>query len=625
MPNFKSKKFTSSDILMGIFLTIVVAIIPLVCKYSLVAIRGDEVNVIRTGTGYNDVFSNTKSVLLMCMGITTALFLIFDIFSGEGTSLDIKAPYVVLAAVYIGLALISAVFSSYKTVAFLGATERYEGFLIWLCYIVFFIAASVYASSLKRAKLLMGGFALSGLLLGIIGLLQFMKVPIFNTEFVSKLVMGSHYQGTVLQIKFDSVFATLYNPNCAGIYFGMMSSLFVMLAVFLPVKSKLKYVSIIIALLCLISVAGTSSVGGFLGLICGVGFSAAAAVCCFVFKKKSKLAAILSIICLTAIVTGSIAFINSDAETAQKIKIIANAVSSEETLDSSNNFYKDVNIEDKKGNITTSNGVYTIVSDRENSLFLHNNSEMTASSTQPASENGGIVKHYDDRDMSWDLYLYEDSNNLYHLTLISTDAIGNEKYFMFGDIDGELKFLDKFFNPVDLNEEVPSLGFKGIERLGSNRGYIWSRSLPLLLDNIIIGAGPDCFEFEFPQYDVKSKLVYLNDPYVIIDKPHNMYLQFGINTGIISLIVMLALFVLYIIQTIRSLFNDTDSFTLALKLGILAGVTAYLAAGLTTDSVVSVAPVFWVLIGMGFGVNMIGKKVLSREDREIEKMRKKIR
>ncbi len=625
MSNFKNKKFTSSDILIGLFLTIVIAIIPLVCKYTLVAIRSDEINAIRTGTGYNDIFSNTKSVLLMCMAVVTALFLIFDIFSNDGLKLDIKAPYVVLAGAYIVLAILSAVFSSYKSVAFLGATERYEGLFIWICYIIFFIAASAYATTEKRAKLLISGFLLSGFLLGIIGLLQFMKVPVFNTEFVSKLVMGSSYKGTLLQIKYESVFATLYNPNCAGIYFGMMSSLFVILSIFLPVKSKLKYASIVIAVLCLISTAGTSSVGGFLGLVCGVGFSVIIAVCYFIFKKKSKAAAIVSVVSLIAIIIAGTMFINSDAETAQKIRIIANAVSSREALNYSNNFYKDVNINGNNGNVITSNGVYTIVSDKENTVLLHDNTEMTPASTNSASEYGGIVKHYNDEDMSWDLYLYEDSSNLYHLTLISTDSKGNEKYFMFGDIDGELKFLDKFFTPVDLNEEVSSYGFKGIERLGSNRGYIWSRSIPLLFNNIIIGSGPDCFEFEFPQYDVKSKLIYLNDPYVIIDKPHNMYLQFGINTGVLSLFVMLALFALYAGQTIKSIFNSNNNFITALKLGILAGVTAYLAAGLTTDSVVSVAPVFWVLIGMGFGVNMIGKKILTKEERQIEKMRKKIK
>lgn len=627
MTKINNKKSGSSDLFMGILLTIVIALIPLICKYSLVPLRGDEIEVIRTGTGYNDVFSHSKSILLICMAVVTALAVVFDLFNSENLKLDFKALYVLLAGSYVFFAFISTVFSSHKSVAFLGATERYEGFIMWLCYIVFFITASAYVNSERKSKILLCGFMLSGLLVGFVGILQFFNIPVFETEFVSKLVMGSSYNGTPLQIKYDSVFATLYNPNCAGIYFGMMSSLFIVLAIFLPLKSKFKYGSIVIAVISFVCTVGTSSVGGFLGLGCGVMFAVIVAVCYYVFKKKSKITAVVSVAALIVIVIGSIVFINSDSVIAQKIKIITTAISSGETLDSSNNFYKDVTIEDNKGTIITANGNFTVSASADNCILLHNDIEMNPENTENNDASQSIIKHYIDGDMKWDLYtaLSESENGFKNISLVATDALGNDRYFMFGLKDNKLSFCDKFSNPIDINEEIAAIGFKGVERLGSNRGYIWSRSIPLLFKNIIIGAGPDCFEFEFPQHDVKSKLMYLNDPYVIIDKPHNMFLQFGINTGLISLLIMLALFVLYIIQTIKSLFNDTNSFTSALKLGILAGVVSYLASGFTTDSVVSVAPVFWVLIGMGFGLNMIGVKILSREERQLEKMRKKLK
>lgn len=118
---------------------------------------------------------------------------------------------------------------------------------------------------------------------------------------------------------------------------------------------------------------------------------------------------------------------------------------------------------------------------------------------------------------------------------------GTETYFMFSEVDGKLSMVDRFGTPVDLNVPVESFGFKGVERLGSNRGYIYSRSIPLLKKNIILGAGADNFVLEFPQQDIKSKLEFLGDPYVIIDKPHNMFLQTGINDGCIALLVMIAL------------------------------------------------------------------------------------
>jgi xanthine/uracil permease len=80
----------------------------------------------------------------------------------------------------------------------------------------------------------------------------------------------------------------------------------------------------------------------------------------------------------------------------------------------------------------------------------------------------------------------------------------------------------------------------------------------------------------------------------------------GINNGGISLVVMLVLFVMYIVQTIKHLFgNNNKTVFTAIKFGILAGTVAYMVAGLTTDSVVSVAPVFWIMLGTGFGLNAI--------------------
>ena len=135
----------------------------------------------------------------------------------------------------------------------------------------------------------------------------------------------------------------------------------------------------------------------------------------------------------------------------------------------------------------------------------------------------------------------------------------------------------------------------------------------MLKNNIFIGSGTDTFVFEFPQQDVRSKLNYLGNPYVIIDKPHNMFLQIGINTGVISLIVMLVLFILYIVQTVKRVFNDKEQSLNAIRLGIMAGIVAYLAAAMTTDSVVSVAPVFWTLLGAGFGANVINHEKKTRD------------
>lgn len=606
MDNKGQNGLTTSDKLMGIFLFIVIAIIPLICKVSQIEVSGEEYNVIRSGSMINDVFSHSKSVLIITMGVIIAFFMAFQILGEDGFTINFKSKPVILSGVYILLALLSAVFSKYHHTSFFGVSERYEGFFVWLFYMIFMIVAMAFASDKKRLNFLLTGFLFSGLFLGVVGILQFFGYNIFATEFFSKLVMGNTYNGVPLKIKFDSVFGTLYNPNCAGMYYGMMFSVIGVSAVLMPLKNKLKWVLAVLAVILLVCAVGTNSVGGLLGILAGVAFAAIICVCYFVFAAKSKKAIGFTVGSIAVAVIALIVLFNSNAIIIQKFNIIIDALKNGAALTESASFYEDVEVEGMLGKVITKDGEYAIDYARESTKLMHNGIVLEPVSEEPMGSARGTKYVYNESGMEWDLYLYEsDINNLFVANLAGVDNSGNETLFLFGESEGKLSFLDKFGNAVDIDTPVESWGFKGIERLGSNRGYIWSRSIPLLKHNIILGAGPDCFVFEFPQNDVRSKLNYLGNPYVILDKPHNMFLQIGINTGFISLLVMLALFILYIAQTVKKVFKDRSQSLNAVRIGTMAGVVAYLVAAMTTDSVVSVAPVFWVLLGMGFGANVI--------------------
>ena len=597
---------TTSDKLMGIFLFIVIAIIPLICKVNQVEVSGEEYNIIRSGGMINDVFSYSKSVLILTMGVIIAIFMAFQILGEDGFTINFKSKPVILAGVYILFAFASSIFSKYHHTSFFGVAERYEGFFVWLCYMVFMIVAMAFASDKKRLNFILIGFLISGFLLGIIGLLQFLGYNIFSMEWFSKIIMGDTYNGVPMKIKFDSVFATLYNPNCAGMYYGMMFSAFCVMAVLMPLKNKLKWVFSALAAILLVCVIGSNSVGGLLGLIAGVGFSAVVCIFYYVFIIKSKKAIGFTVGGIIAAVIALILLFNSNAVIIQKFKIITEALSNGETIAESAGFYEDVEVEGMLGRVITKDGVFAVDFARESTQFMHNGVVLDPVREEPMENDRGTRYIYNESGIEWNLYLYEfESKNMFVASLIGVDNAGNETTFQFGETDGRLSFLDKFGNAVDVETSVESWGFKGVERLGSNRGYIWSRSIPLLKHNIVLGSGVDSFVFEFPQNDVRSKLNYLGNPYVIIDKPHNMFLQIGINTGLISLIVMLALFMIYIVQTIKRVLSDKSQSLNAVRLGILAGVVAYIVAAMTTDSVVSVAPVFWTLIGTGFGANVI--------------------
>ena len=124
-------------------------------------------------------------------------------------------------------------------------------------------------------------------------------------------------------------------------------------------------------------------------------------------------------------------------------------------------------------------------------------------------------------------------------------------------------------------------------------------------DTVIVGHGPDTYHL-LPQHDFVGKFKYLLSGDIIVDKPHNMYLQTAANTGILSLIALLVLFIGYIISSI-SLYrkSEYDNFYAVAGFAIFVALLGYMGTGFFNDSIVSVAPVFWGLLGMGISCNSL--------------------
>lgn len=181
------------------------------------------------------------------------------------------------------------------------------------------------------------------------------------------------------------------------------------------------------------------------------------------------------------------------------------------------------------------------------------------------------------------------------------------------------RFFDERCGATDI-VKAASWGFEGRERLANIRGYLWSRTIPLLKDCIVIGNGPDTFPLYFPQKDYVAKLKYYANPYMIIDKPHNMYLQIAVNTGVISLFCVLIIFISYIATSIKIIFtNDRRTVYSTVSLGAFLGNIAYMVTALFNDSLISVSPVFWIMLGMGFAVNFVVIKTLKNQESGMNK------
>jgi O-antigen ligase len=122
-------------------------------------------------------------------------------------------------------------------------------------------------------------------------------------------------------------------------------------------------------------------------------------------------------------------------------------------------------------------------------------------------------------------------------------------------------------------------------------------------DHIILGSGADSFIFDYPQNDYIGRF---NNGYStqIVTKPHNLFLQIGIQTGLLSLIAFLLFYAIYFVSSIKLYMNNIfDTYMSQLGAAIFVGTIGYMTAGLFNDSTITVSPVFWSLIGIGLAVN----------------------
>ena len=167
-----------------------------------------------------------------------------------------------------------------------------------------------------------------------------------------------------------------------------------------------------------------------------------------------------------------------------------------------------------------------------------------------------------------------------------------------------LFFWKNGFTYVTLYGKADSLtvadacGLEGYERLFGERMYIWSRTLPLLKNHIFLGCGPDTFALEFPQNDQLGRINTNRSLYEeILTKPHSLYLQTALQTGIVSLLCILGFWLSYFIRVF--VLSKEKNVGYSMKFALAFSVAGYLIMGLVNDSMTVTAPIFWVLLGVG--------------------------
>ena len=159
--------------------------------------------------------------------------------------------------------------------------------------------------------------------------------------------------------------------------------------------------------------------------------------------------------------------------------------------------------------------------------------------------------------------------------------------------------IDKEGNKISKNETSVSSIKKTIGSGGNGRLKIWENSLGIVKNNLIIGVGFDNFVLAYPNPKVENKLslILTNDGaqkeksyYYIVDNAHNVYLHTAVSTGLLGFIPYLLLCLFVFIKGLK--FKN--------KLGILllSGFVAYSIQAFANISVIQVAPIYYIIMGL---------------------------
>lgn len=166
-----------------------------------------------------------------------------------------------------------------------------------------------------------------------------------------------------------------------------------------------------------------------------------------------------------------------------------------------------------------------------------------------------------------------------------------QDYFMItGDLKDTLTTIKGvFFNDVKNSESQVST----IESYGSNRIWLWSRSLKLVSKYWLHGTGIDNFTVPFSRVLTDKDR---NTPHLansLFDRAHNEYLHLLITQGIFAFITYLILLLLVFVKGVKS----KDILTCVL----LFSFVGYAIQAFANISVYNVAPFFFVVMGMLVG------------------------
>ncbi len=573
----------------------IIAIIPLITYGKIIELSPEEADFWKGGAIQVDFFSYYKSTCFI-IAACASLLSYAHIFLKQRLPFQNDKRYIVPMTVYVLFVILSTVFSPYRNVALLGFMDIFQGMSVLLSYILVTFIVMNLLNSERDIKIIINSVIFLTAAVGILGLSQYFGHDLLQTDIGRKLITPEILEDANLKFTFGkyTIYATMYNTNFVGSFSALVLPITVFL--FLGAEDKKKeIIHLIITILAYTTWIGCNSRAGYLRIITAV----IAAIIFFNKLIKGKYKKIILLIIVYLIISIIFNLVSGGRVLGQftRLSPLTEAEKLKKVQEEQKVRFEEISVKDNTFTIKTTTEELTGIFENNELKFIDNNNQLHTT----IDESNKITF----TDKKYSEYNIEKAENFPFIKL----SVYKRPLNLYITEDNTIKVISmnyKLTEPV----AAPRIRlFDGKETFASNRGYIWSRTIPMLKDTIIIGYGPDNYCLMFPQEDYVGRFnTGVGMTNIVVDKPHNMYMQTAVNTGVISLISLIIIWTVYLLDCIK-LFNkrEINSFSEYMGAAVFLSITAYLAAGMFNDSIISVAPLFWVILGLGISINKMIK------------------
>ena len=483
--------------------------------------------------------------------------------------------------------------------------------LFGYCMILYYAYCAVRTE--KQLKIVMGAFLVGFLILTGIGCGQFFGLDFYNTALGQNLIIPSLVQvengATNLVFQDGIVYSSLYNPNYVGVYCCILCPLLLVFAI--TAKNKLQmgigFVLITLTEICFVGAGSKTTLLLMIPFMLFIGM--------YYWKNHKKELIVVYIFTIAMFALVNAYEIKGTHLTDKTISSIKKTSSTQKEI--------------LLSSIILDTDVYYVTFNDEILRVKHHMDEENNLLLQVFDESGKEIPTVFQKGEKENTYTLEDKQ-FKDLTFVpGADHYGNPgfyvshgktRFFIYYSENYQMYlYVNHFDRPALLyTSETYDSPFFNIMGGFSNRAYIWSKSIPILKDTLLVGSGPDTFAFMFPQHDYVSHIQHGYGG-SLITKPHSMYLQIGVQTGVVSLLAFLVFNIWYLISSFKIYFGrKLEGFAERSGAAIFVAVAGFLCAGLFHDSTIGTSIVYWTLLGLGFACNRMNTQPAEEGLQEVE-------